>query len=167
MTARILVAYVSQKGSTAEIARAVGKELESAGCRVDVAELNSISSLAHYDAVVIGAPVYMGRISGDVAGFIARHKDAIARLPVAGFVTGIAPVFPKAGNVSTFTGQLAVALTPLHPVALTMFAGRLDAQQLSFVERGMVSLLKAPTGDFRNWDAIAAWAGKLPPLLKI
>ena len=31
MSARILVAYVSPKGSTAGIAQAIGKELESAG----------------------------------------------------------------------------------------------------------------------------------------
>jgi menaquinone-dependent protoporphyrinogen oxidase len=167
MTTRILVAYVSRKGSTGEIARAVGKELESAGYQVDVTELKTVSSLAHYDAVVIGAPVYTGNVSGDVAGFIAHHKDALATVPVAGFVTGIAPVFAKAGEVSVFTGQMSAALAPLKPVAVTMFAGRLDAQKLSFIERGLTSLLKAPTGDFRNWDAIAAWARELPALLKI
>jgi menaquinone-dependent protoporphyrinogen oxidase len=43
-----------------------------------------------------------------------------------------------------------------------MFAGRLDAARLSFIERGMTSLLKVPTGDFRDWGAIAAWARELP-----
>ena len=46
MTGRILIAYVSRKGSTAEIAQAVGKELESTGNTVEVAEMKKVSSLA-------------------------------------------------------------------------------------------------------------------------
>lgn len=43
--ARILVAYASKKGSTAEIAQAIGKELQGAGHLVDVTEMKSVSSL--------------------------------------------------------------------------------------------------------------------------
>lgn len=162
MPARILVAYVSKKGSTAGIAEAIGKELRSAGYTADIAEMKTVSSLAGYNAVVIGAPVYAGKVLGEVTAFAARHRDVLAWLPVAGFVTGIAPVFPKTGEVSTFTGQLVAALAPVQPVAVTMFAGTLDAGKLSFVERGLTSLLKVPTGDFRDWAAIAAWARDLP-----
>jgi len=37
-----------------------------------------------------------------------------------------------------------------------MFAGKLDAGKMNFVERSLRSLQKVPTGDFRDWDAIAA-----------
>ena len=106
--------------------------------------------------------MYTGKISGDVAAFAWRHHDSIGRVPVAGFVTGIAPVYQKTGEISAFTRQLEAALDPVRPVAVTMFAGRLDAARLSFIERGMTSLLKVPTGDFRDWGAIAAWARELP-----
>jgi menaquinone-dependent protoporphyrinogen oxidase len=162
MPARILVAYASRKGSTAGIAKAIGTELRSAGYLTDVAEMITVSSLGGYDAVVIGAPVYTGKVLDDVAAFAACHKEALALLPVAGFVTGIAPVFPKTGEVSVFTGQLVTALTPVQPVAVTMFAGKLDAARLSFFERGLALLLNVPTGDFRDWAAIAAWARDLP-----
>ena len=39
-----------------------------------------------------------------------------------------------------------------------MFFGALDAGKLSFGERMLVKALKAPEGDFRNWDEIACWA---------
>jgi len=42
-----------------------------------------------------------------------------------------------------------------------MFAGSLDAGKLNFVERSLTLLLKVPTGDFRDWNAIAAWARTL------
>ncbi len=162
MSGRILVAYASRKGSTAEIAQAIGKELQSAGKSVDVMEMKTVSSLEGYDAVVIGAPVYTGKVTGDVAAFVARHKDGLRGLPVAAFTAGIAPVYPKTGDVKLFIEQLVTALHPVIPVAVTMFAGTLDPKKLSFVERGLTSLLKVPTGDFRDWDAITRWARMLP-----
>ena len=161
MTARILVAYASRKGSTAGIAQAIGKELTLEGYTVDVSELKSVTSLAGYNAVVIGAPVYTGKVTGDVAAFVSTNKDELSRVPVAGFVTGIAPVFPKTGEVKGFTDQLVTALSPVLPVAVTMFAGTLDAGKMNLVERSLTRLMKVPTGDFRDWDALAAWAKTL------
>jgi menaquinone-dependent protoporphyrinogen oxidase len=162
MATRILVAYTTRKGSTAEIALAVAKELENTGAAVTVADMTTVSSVADYNAVVIGAPVYTGKIAREVGVFARRHRDGLSRVPVAGFVTGIAPVYPKTGDISVFTGQLAEALAPAKPVAVTMFAGNLDTARLSFIERGMTSLLKVPTGDFRDWVTIALWARDLP-----
>jgi menaquinone-dependent protoporphyrinogen oxidase len=161
MTARILVAYASRKGSTAGIAQAIGKELTLEGYTVDVSEMKSVTSLAGYNAVVLGAPVYTGKVTGDVAAFVSTNKDELSRVPVAGFVTGIAPVFPKTGDVKGFTDQLVTALSPVRPVAVTMFAGTLDAGKMNLVERSLTMLMKVPTGDFRDWDAIAAWAKTL------
>jgi menaquinone-dependent protoporphyrinogen oxidase len=161
MTARILVAYASRKGSTAGIAQAIGKELTIEGYTVDVTEMKSVTSLAGYNAVVIGAPVYTGKVTGDVAAFVSPNKDELSRVPVAGFVTGIAPVYPKTGDVKGFTDQLVTALSPVRPVAVTMFAGTLDAGKMNLVERSLTTLMKVPTGDFRDWDAIAAWAKTL------
>ena len=165
MTARILVAYASRKGSTAGIAQAIGKELISEGYAVDISDIKSVTSIAGYNAVVIGAPVYTGKITGDVSAFVAANRDGLSRLPVAGFVTGIAPVYPKTGDVKGFIDQLVTALTPISPVAVTMFAGTLDAGKMNLVERSLTSLMKIPTGDFRDWDAIATWtktlAGKM------
>lgn len=161
MTARILVAYASRKGSTAGIAQAIGKELALEGYTADVSEMKSVTSIAGYNAVVIGAPVYTGKVTGDVAAFVLTNKDELSRVPVAGFVTGIAPVFPKTGDVKGFIDQLVTALSPVRPVAVTMFAGTLDAGKMNIVERSLTTLMKVPTGDFRDWDAIAAWAKTL------
>ena len=162
MAAHILVAYTTRKGSTAEIALAIAKELENTGAAVTVCEMTTVSSVAGYNAVIIGGPVYAGKVARDVAVFARRHRDGLGGVPVAGFVTGIAPVYPKTGDPTEFTRQFEAALDPIQPVAVTMFAGKLDAARLSLIERGMASLLKVPTGDFRDWSAIAAWARDLP-----
>ncbi len=96
-----------------------------------------------------------------MAAFVAANKDGLSRLPVAGFITGIAPVYPKTGDVKGFTDQLVTALAPISPVAVTMFAGTLNAGKMNFIERSLTSLMKVPTGDFRDWTAIEAWARTL------
>jgi menaquinone-dependent protoporphyrinogen IX oxidase len=42
-----------------------------------------------------------------------------------------------------------------------MFAGTLNAGKMNFIERSLTSLMKVPTGDFRDWTAIEAWARTL------
>ncbi len=58
-------------------------------------------------------------------------------LPVAGFVAGIAPVYPKTGDMKVFTDQLVAAFTPIRPVKVTMFTGAIDTDRLNFAERSL------------------------------
>jgi len=167
MTGRILIAYVSRRGSTAGIALAIGRELEAAGHRVEVAGVERITSLEGFGAAVIGAPVYMARIEKGVAGFVSRHRDGLSRIPVAAFAVGIAPVDHRVGSVGEILAKLTAALDPVKPVAVTMFAGRLDLARMSFTERTMTGLMKVLTGDFRDWDAIREWARGLPAILGV
>jgi menaquinone-dependent protoporphyrinogen oxidase len=41
------------------------------------------------------------------------------------------------------------------------FPGRLDKARLSFGERAMVTAMRAPVGDSRNWAAVRAWGEEL------
>lgn len=167
MSPRILVAYASKKGSTAEIARAVADELNRHGIGTAVMEMGSVVSLESYNGLVIGTPIYTGKLFGDVASFVRRHKENMVRIPVAAFLAGIAPVFPKAGDPMEAAELMTTALQPVTPVAVTMFAGKLDSARQSFAERSLTKLLKVPVGDFRDWDAIAAWSRQLPELMGI
>jgi len=121
MTARILVAYATRKGSTAEIAHAVGKELVSAGHTVDVVEAKTIRTVEGYNAVVIGAPMYMGSIEGEAGKFVKRFSEHLAKLPIAAFAVGMAPVSKDAKQLEGGINALHASLAPLRPVAATMF----------------------------------------------
>ena len=162
MPARILVAYASKKGSTAGIARAVARELESAGMTVDVIPLESVTSLGAYDALVLGTPVYAGKFLADIPAFASRFSERIARIPVAGFVTGIAPVWPEAGDPDAITEKFVQAMAPGKPVAVTMFAGKFDPREHGILVRSLGKVMKIPAGDFRDWGSISAWARELP-----
>jgi menaquinone-dependent protoporphyrinogen oxidase len=159
--ARILVAYASKKGSTTEIAQAIGKELEASGHVVDVAEMGTVTSLTGYNAVVIGGPIYVGKIEG-MGKFVKRHSAELARVPVAGFVVCLAAAAKDPDGMAWAEKALHAALDPLRPVAETIFAGRLDPSKLSWLQKWMTEKAKSPVGDFRDWTAIAAWARELP-----
>ncbi len=167
MSARILVAYVSPKGSTAEIAEAIGKELRSAGYTVDVAGMNTVKSLEGYRAVVIGGPFYSGKVVSGVGKFVERFRDTLVKMPVAAFAVGVAPVGRDPVQIRDAKKTFHRALAPLEPVAETIFAGRIELKKLSFIQKWMVGKVNAPVGDFRDWEAIAKWAKNLPGKLNV
>lgn len=42
-----------------------------------------------------------------------------------------------------------------------LLAGKLDRQGLGFAERAIMHAVHAPEGDFRDWEAIRAWASDI------
>jgi menaquinone-dependent protoporphyrinogen oxidase len=159
--AHVLIAYSSKKGSTAGIAEAIGKELQAAGHTADVTELGAVQSLATYNAVVVGGPMYMGRLLG-VGIFVKHHTADLGRVPVAGFIAGLAAVSKDPAAIASAGTALREALGPVRPVAEAVFTGKLDPEKLSFFEGWATKKAKSPVGDFRDWEAISAWARELP-----
>ena len=83
MAKRILVAYDTIHGSTAEIAEFVGKELRKEGNTVDVRRVSEVTDIDNYQAVVAGSPVKRENWTEDALDFLNRHKQALRQLPVA------------------------------------------------------------------------------------
>ena len=162
MAAQILVAFATRNGSTAEIAQAIGKELISTGYPADIAEIKTISTLAGYRAVVIGGPLYMGSVDGDVGKFIGKNREQLQKLSVAAVAVGRAPTNTDPDAVGIAMAALKKSLEPVTPVVSVMFAGKLDPKKLSFIQRKITELVKSPAGDFRDWTLIASWAHDLP-----
>jgi menaquinone-dependent protoporphyrinogen oxidase len=161
MSARILVAYATKKGSTAEIAEAVGKELQSAGHEVTVKGFHEVMALEKYDGIVLGAPVYMGKMI-EIGKFVKRFREKLAIKPVAVFAVGTAPISKNPKQVEDEINLPARSIAPQEPVSTALFAGKVDPEKFNFIMRKMVSADPSIVGDFRDWDAIAAWARELP-----
>ncbi|HWQ65709.1 MAG TPA: flavodoxin domain-containing protein [Methanospirillum sp.] len=167
MSARILVAYGTRNGSTSGIAEAISKELESMGYVTTVAEMKTVSSLTGYDAIVIGGPLYMGRLISDVSSFVKKFSNTLVSMPIAAFAVGMAPVSEDSSKIGAAHDALLHSLSPLSPKVSTIFAGSLDPSKLSFIARKMTEFVKSPTGDHRDWDTIATFARSLPGHLKV
>jgi len=165
--AKILIAYASKKGSTAEIAQAIAKELQTAGHTVDAADVATIASPSGYAAVVIGGPMYMGHIDPRVGKFVRRHTGELAKLPVAGFVVCLAAASKDPEGMAWAEKALKKALGPAQPLAEAIFAGKLDPEKLSWFQRWIITKVNSPVGDYRDWATIAAWAHELPGKMKV
>ena len=112
--AKILVAYASKQGSTAEIAQAIAHELQAAGRTADAADVAGIASLAGYAGVVIGGPMYMGHIDPRVGKFMKRHAGGLAQVPVAGFVVCLAAASKDPEGMAWAGKALTKALAPVR-----------------------------------------------------
>ena len=88
MEKRVLVAYATKYGATAEIAQAIGDTLRKASLTVDVAEVDATAAVATYDAVVLGSAVYAGHWRKEAVEFLDVQKTNLADRPVWIFSSG-------------------------------------------------------------------------------
>jgi menaquinone-dependent protoporphyrinogen oxidase len=90
MQGRVLVAYGSNAGSTADVARAIGEELSRAGAQVDVRPIAEIKTVepGAYEAVIVGAPMIVGW-KRDALNFVEQNRAALGKARLALFATAM------------------------------------------------------------------------------
>jgi menaquinone-dependent protoporphyrinogen oxidase len=162
-TRSILLAYASRFGSTQEVAEAITAVLREGGLEVDIQPMGEVKTLADYDAVVLGAAIYNAKWHPNAHQFLAQHQEALSQRRVVIFTLGPLSTSDAAKRNSRRQLDNELAKYPwLKPVALEIFAGKYDPSKpgLSFFERFV------PARDYRNWEAIRAWANALPMLLQ-
>lgn len=79
---KVLVSAASRHGATAEIARAIGDVLSSAGIESDVRRLEEVPTVAPYDGAVLGSGVYAGHWLEPAKKLVERESSALASRPV-------------------------------------------------------------------------------------
>lgn len=68
-------------------------------------------------------------------------------------------------EVSAYLDPVREKVPQIEPVDVGLFAGALDPGKLSLPFRLIMRAMKAKPGDYRDWDAIRAWATALRPKL--
>jgi len=160
MDIRVLVTYATKYGATAEIAEKIGQELRQAGLQTDVLPADRVSDLSAYKAVVLGSAVYIGQWQKKAATFLKANEKALAERPVWLFSSGPTG---EGDPVQLMKGwRFPTALQPIadriHARDIAIFHGALDPKKLNLIEKWMIKNVKAPLGDFRDWNTITAWA---------
>jgi menaquinone-dependent protoporphyrinogen oxidase len=160
MEKKVLVAYGTKYGATGEIAERIGAVLQEAGLRVDVRRADRVGDLALYEAVVLGSAVYIGRWRKEAARFLEANEAALAQRPVWLFSSGPTdegdPVELTDGW--KFPGKLQSIADRIGPRDIALFHGATDPDKLNIIERWMLKQVGTGSGDFRDWEAITAWA---------
>lgn len=158
MASRILVAGASRHGATLDIVDAIASVLTHRGFSVIDKPLEEVSDPGGFDAVVIGSAVYVGRWMGDAVDFIDNHADELCRIPVWLFSSGPIGDPPMPEGDPTEVPEL---IDKIQARGHRIFAGRLDKDRLGLGERLIVSMVRAPSGDFRDFPQVAAWANEI------
>ena len=159
---KILVAYATKAGSTAEVAAEIGRALESkGGCNVDVRPVDELQDVDGYDAAIIGSAIRAGKWLPEALKFVGKHQDALGQITVAFFTVCLTMSEDTEENRRTVAAYLDPVREIVRPVDLGLFAGVMDYGKLPFLLRLMMKVMKSPEGDFRDWEAIREWAGQV------
>jgi menaquinone-dependent protoporphyrinogen oxidase len=168
MDTKVLVAYASKYGATAEIAEKIGQALKQEGLQADVLPVKSVKNLSEYKAAVIGSAVYIGQWRKEAANFLKKNEKMLTERPVWLFSTGPAgegdPVQLMKGW--RFPKGLQPVADSIKPRDIAIFHGNVDTNKMNFFEKWMISNVKSPMGDFRDWNAITKWATDIASALK-
>lgn len=158
----VLVTWATRSGSTAEVAQTVAQTLRSAGLGVECRPIRDVHTLENCGPIVLGIPLYIGRLHRDGRRFLRTFRQPLAERPVALFVLG--PVHDKEEEFATARRQLNAQLAhypSFAPITHEIFAGRWDPEKLGPLFRMLPVVRRIPAHDARNWVAIHAWAESL------
>ena len=144
----ILVTAASKHGATDEVADAIAKRLEAADFTVDRLAPADVTTVDPYDAVVVGSAVYILQWMPEAHEFMERFQDQLRDKQVWD------------------ANRVGPLLTHVNCRELRTFPGRYKPALLSLRERSIARLAGVVEGDFRDWDAIEAWADEIAAQLR-
>lgn len=168
----VLVAYASRHGATAGIAEKIAESLSENGAEAVAIDVNDVDDVAQYDAFVIGAAAYMFHWLKDATRFVKRNVQTFSAKPVWLFSSGpIGTELVDDEGRDVFEASRPKEFDELGPLVNPkgekVFFGAWNPEEskpVGMAERFM-KLLPAsdslPTGDFRDWEAIDAWAKEI------
>ena len=169
--ARILVAYGTKHGSTAEIASRIGERFTAAHFDTDVLQANLDIDIAKYDGLVVGSPMYAAGWLPEPTLLLIASREHLAQKPCALFSVGMIDVKHRGKLRDEHDAWVDKAFNEetvqLNIVSHATFTGVYSRSNLPFYLRIIDSILRiTPNGDFRQWNKIEDWGDEVAALLQ-
>ncbi|MEV7323292.1 flavodoxin domain-containing protein [Streptomyces sp. NPDC093970] len=163
MTGTVLVTYGTRNGSTAHIAESIADTLREKGLTVETMRAVCVPFVDRYDAVVVGGGLYAGRWHKDAQTFVRRHRRDLAERPVWFFSSGPLDASASERDIPPVRA-VRRAMQDLHARGHATFGGCLEEDADGWLARRILHSGKG--GDFRDFEAVEAWAAGIAGELK-
>jgi menaquinone-dependent protoporphyrinogen oxidase len=127
---KTLIAYASKHGCTEKCAKLLEEHLDGETERVNLKEQTEVD-FSKYDKVVLGSPVYVGKILKEVDTFAKTHLNELEQKTIGLFICGMQ-------EEHTLRNELEVNYpTELQDKALVRecFGGAFDFSDMNFAEK--------------------------------
>lgn len=166
---KVLVTYASTHGSTQEVAEVVAGSLREHDLSVDLQPMRNVRVVDVYDAVVLGAPLYMFHLHKDALHFLVKFQSALSNGKPSVIFAGGPTEKADEQEFQEVRKQLDQELAKFpwfSPKNIEVIGGKLDPANLRFPWNLLPALKQHPPVDKRDWVKIHAWAESLPQLFK-
>lgn len=171
---RILVAYGTKWGSTADVAKELASGLGRKGHRADLLDLgkDGAADVESYDMVVVGSGIAYGSWSKGAVRFLENNALKLTEKRLAMFACCGDLLFDPSRAEEYESKYLREVSKKygLAPFSLGLFGGVIDFDRYSFLVKGILSMRNAGKKDmkekgidtdkpydFRDWERIRAW----------
>jgi menaquinone-dependent protoporphyrinogen oxidase len=99
----------------------------------------------------------MGKWLPESQVFIEKNQQYLRTIPVAYFAVGLTVADGGPDILRKAEASMDQVRMLVNPVEIGIFPGKLESSRLSFTDRAIVTMIRAKTGDFRDWEAIRSW----------
>ncbi|MGW6316571.1 MULTISPECIES: flavodoxin domain-containing protein [unclassified Streptomyces] len=157
----VLVGYATAHGSTREIAERLAAELSEAGLTAEARAMETVDDADAYGAFVLGSAVHGQTWLAEAKDFLGTNGDILGLRPVWIFSVGMPDALR--GPWRRMAPKEIPVIVESLPGGLSyrghrLFSGVVSRDQLPRTGRILFRLVGGRFGDYRDWDAIDAWA---------
>ncbi|TNF99003.1 MAG: menaquinone-dependent protoporphyrinogen IX dehydrogenase [Gammaproteobacteria bacterium] len=164
--AKIVIIYSTTDGHTKKICQHLQQAVESQNHQVTLVSINDETAIdiKSFEKIVVGASIRYGKHNPKVYEFIKRNLQILDSKPNAFFSVNVVARKPEKNQPDTnpylkkFLKQI-----PWKPKKLAVFAGKIDYQRYSVMDRLIIRMImwitKGPTDpktsiEFTNWTQV-------------
>ena len=126
---KILVAYASHGGATAEVASEMAAALRERGLTVDVRSVDEEPLIEGYRAVLLGSGVRHGTWLPEAIDFVAKNQQRLTCLPVTAFCVYGEDLTDDSASRRRREGYLDAVRLLVKPVEEAFFCGRFERRK--------------------------------------
>ena len=158
---KVLVAYASKYGYTAETSDWIAATMRDSGLEVTVMPAAEVETLDPYEFVILGTAVKGEGVFPDAVNFMEKFREELRVKPSAYFALSMLMADPSDEHRKHVAAILNRLRFESRPWDMGLFGGVRDPKTLSWILYWSIKRAKAPVGDFRNSGAIKEWAERL------